>query len=99
MIQGAGTRGVVGTYKAESLPNITGNVGCVGYDKNLPQTYKHPSGAFFEKSIASTSVGFTVNPDWNTVVSALDSSRSSSTYQNNAPVQPNALLIQCCIKY
>ena len=24
---------------------------------------------------------------------------SSSTYQDFAPVQPNALLIQCCIKY
>ena len=31
--------------------------------------------------------------------SSIDASRSSSTYQNNAPVQQNALLIQCCIKY
>jgi hypothetical protein len=28
-----------------------------------------------------------------------DASGYSSTYQDNAPVQPNALLIQCCIKF
>ena len=30
---------------------------------------------------------------------AFDAARSSPTYQDNAPVQPNAILIQCCIKY
>lgn len=30
---------------------------------------------------------------------AFDASLSTSTYQDNAPVQQNALLIQCCIKY
>lgn len=29
VIQGAGTRGSVGTYKAESLPNISGKTGNV----------------------------------------------------------------------
>lgn len=92
-------QGTSGTYGNESLPNITGNVGCVGYDRNITQTYKQPSGAFYEESVASTSVGFTGNTAWNTVVSALDASRSSSTYQDNAKVNPDNAEILYCIKY
>ncbi|MBR4397123.1 MAG: hypothetical protein IKS93_04645 [Methanobrevibacter sp.] len=32
-------------------------------------------------------------------VPIFNANASSSTYQTNAPVQPNAILIQCCIKY
>ena len=42
--------------------------------------------------------GFT-NWDGAQVSIMFDNSKSSHTYQNDAPVQQNALLIQCCIKY
>lgn len=99
MIQGSGTRGNVGDYIAESLPNITGfangsmnqsgqfqqNVrnGCVETYNNGPG---YITSQFTTSYVAADS--FRVNASW-----------SSSTYQDNASVQQNALLIQCCIKY
>lgn len=95
MIQGSGTRGNVGTYKTESLPNITGdglkNTSVQGF--NISEI----SGAF-----TVTKTYTTGNPAGGTGTSGkvgFDASHSSSTYQNSAPVQQNALLIQCCIKY
>lgn len=86
----------IGNLVNESLPNITGGVRkfCEEYMLNgniasgAFKGYTDEAGISFTSS-DSTSVGsFT-----------FDASRSSSTYQNSAPVQPNAILIQCCIKY
>lgn len=96
VIQGAGTRGVVGTYKAESLPNITGNVRKICEEYMLNGNLA--SGAFHGYTDAA---GISFAASDSTAVGSFnfDASRSSSAYQDNAPVQPNAILIQCCIKY
>lgn len=100
MIQGSGTRGNVGTYKDESLPNISGylqsdmnHTGWLGL---------RGTGSFYQEGTVSnaaqtTSVASMQSDQGSTLY--FKASRSSSTYQNDAPVQQNALLIQCCIKY
>lgn len=87
VIQGSGTRGGVGTYKAESLPNITGSLPIVC-----------SAGGAFIFTGSETNYGFTTSYPNSTHIE-IDASRSSSAYQNGVPVQQNALLIQCCIKY
>lgn len=84
VIQIAGTRGSVGTTLAESLPNITGTLAwVVSYTGGA-------SGAFkLESSNNSNSgSGSNVARDF-----SFDASRSSATYQNNAPVQQDAYLL------
>lgn len=97
VIQGNGTRGNVGTYKAESLPNITGLAYGGVTQRSLAwvgtgafKGYK-ASGNNYTPSGSSANEynnGFEFNASW-----------SNSTYIDSAPVQQNALLIQCCIKY
>ena len=95
VIQGSGIRGNVGTYKDESLPNITGSwagiYNSIGLSGAVSGTFKHDGSqpkTTFTNDSAPESALFDIN-----------ASRSSSTYQDSAPVQQNALLIQCCIKY
>lgn len=97
MIQGSGTRGNVGTYKYESLPNTTGSFSSTF----IPTAEGSVTGyGVFSSSVRSSYSyhGFT-NWDGAQVSIMFDNSKSSPTYQNDAPVQQNALLIQCCIKY
>lgn len=95
VIQGSGIRGNVGTYKAESLPNITGTL----------DQWVVGSGTLNNTGVfGTTSSKVTGNYGGSTVsaqaqVPIFNANASSSTYQTNAPVQPNAILIQCCIKY
>ena len=94
VIQGYGTRGNVGSYLNESLPNITGMIG------NIDTAYGGTQTGCIANDGVSSGYGITGVADRNlSVRSRIDASLSSSTYQNNAPVQPNAILIQCCIKY
>lgn len=96
MIQGSGTRGTVGTYKAESLPNITGE-----YKTHTRSTMGEAlgvSGAFKISDTTTGGVGAYAAGITEKYLS-FDAANSSSTYQDGAPVQPNAILIQCCIKY
>lgn len=92
VIQGSGTRGNVGTYKSESLPNIknTTPIRIASNDQNVGEAL-YVDGKHQDTSYAGLGQ--------NNVYLYFDASRSSSTYQNSAPVQQNALLIQCCIKY
>ena len=99
VIQGSGTRGNVGTYKSESLPNITGSIEA-GDDANGSALFRNGVGALSligrtSKRYASGNAGPAENR-WGFII---DASHSSSSYKSNAPVQQNALLIQCCIKY
>ena len=101
VIQGAGTRGNVGTYKSESLPNITGKIAT-----NVPATYERvQTGAVYANTFGTSSslnmeAGSGTNITAGTVYGfGINAFLSSSTYQDNASVQQNALLIQCCIKY
>ena len=92
MIQGSGTRGNVGTYKTESLPNIKG-------DTTHQANYnKSPTGPFVNSAeTRANTLG--AQSYVNAYSLEFDASLTSSTYQNGAPVQQNALLIMCCIKY
>ncbi len=93
VLQGAGTRGTVGTTLDESLPNITGTITANDYflrynsgryitTGSLTVTSTGASGA--APSSGSSGTGATVG---------CDASLSSSTYQDNAPVQPDAYLV------
>jgi hypothetical protein len=87
VLQGAGTRGAVGTTINESLPNIKGKF--VAYRWTGSSSY---SGAIYQSDIVTN---MTMNAG-NTVGQAtqnLDASLSSSTYQDNAPVQQDGYLV------
>lgn len=83
VLQGAGTRGAVGSTVEESLPNITGYF-------NSGSNSTTSSGAFVTNNVTATGAGST-----GSVSGRLDfnASRSSSTYQDNAPVQQDAYLV------
>lgn len=92
--QGSGSRGVVGSYLAESLPNIRGKFATNRFDTwaTLEQ------GAFYStKDNAIIDDG--ADRSFTTNSLNLDASRSSSTYQDNAPVQQAATVVIFCIKY
>lgn len=72
----------VGKYIPESLPNITGTAG--GY---IPRGYAGYTGVF-TSDVSSAGASHVFDPDsgdYNRM--KFDASRSSSVYQNNAPVQ------------
>ena len=91
VIQIAGTRGSVGDTLNESLPNITGRA----------QTAPGRSGYITDGAFAyfatqnATNVYASGAPQTNTQYGInFDASRSSSTYQDNAPVQQDAYLLR-----
>lgn len=89
VLQGAGTRGDVGTEVAESLPNVTGDI---GYALPSDNTSFQPSGAFYRKQISKPVVRWYDGVTSGEVV-ALDNNKSASTYQDDAPVQQDAYLV------
>lgn len=99
VIQGSGTRGSVGTYKTESLPNITGDV--YSTNRYIPNDSINARGVFSYLNQYHEPFGSVSSYEANSKFSSIgfNASWSSSVYQNSAPVQQNALLIQCCIKY
>ena len=98
--QGFGDRGGVGSYVNESLPNITGKA--IG--NRTPWDWGGSSGVFYNGGITTVaSERYTANLDTATggrsSTLILNATRSSSTYQDNAKVQQNAIIILYCIKY
>lgn len=89
VLQGAGTRGVVGTILNESLPNITGYAP-TNYWAALADESPNNCCTTSEYSKTATllATGSIATNNWK-----IDASRSSSTYQDNAPVQPDAYLV------
>ena len=98
VLQGAGTRGAVGTTINESLPDIRATVGIASFIKTASTsttTGIRKSGAFNDTS------GDQVNADAASATSSwftrgtLDfiASISSAVYQNGAPVQQNGYLV------
>ena len=79
---------MVGAYLSESLPNITGSI--------TGTTYRGANGAFSQTATSgwSGTSTYTGPADFD-----FNASRSSSTYQNNAPVQQAATVVNFCIKY
>lgn len=95
MIQGSGTRGNVGTYKSESLPNITGTL-VVSSTVDFRDTQ---GGVFYTDTSTELANYIAPSSSYKGYPVKIDASITSTIYQNSAPVQQNALLIQCCIKY
>lgn len=93
VIQIAGTRGSVGDTLNESLPNITGVLGPSRTLHTLSGTSVSTSGAFKSTSITGTTVIGSGSSSDSTYKYEIDASRSSSTYQDNAPVQQDAYLL------
>ena len=89
VLQGAGTRGSVGSTLNESLPNIMGTVKYVCVSNNQDNL-----GAFTQ-NIKETNINKNTsgNGGENMVDLGIDASGYSSTYQNNAPVQQDAYLV------
>lgn len=83
VLQGAGTRGVVGTTLNESLPNITGKF------RGSNSAYPASGAFYYTNDTANTDTGSLVQINGN----GFDASLSSPTYQDNAPVQPDAYLV------
>ena len=78
-----GVRDNVGDYVSESLPNITGHFGYCGLVE-----YQSNNGPFTKGDIAAGG-GFSTSGNQRAYWQ-FDASNSSSTYQNNAPVQERA---------
>lgn len=89
VLQGAGSRGAVGTTVDESLPNIKGKYNIIV--NNTAETgIWNASGALYKGSNESVGSSSAKETSGSLV---FDASRSSSTYQDGAPVQQNAYLI------
>jgi len=89
-----GARGTIGTKLNESLPNITGEF---SLGNSTGTTDLSLATGCFKKGLTtynSVVQGQTVNGS----SKSFDASLSSLTYQNNAPVQQNALCINYVIK-
>ena len=99
-MQGAGTRGAIGTTLDESLPNIKGSFAVRKSDASS-NTIFDKRGVFSgtatttDRSTPLSWEGATVNSQ----PIGFDASLSSSTYQDNAPVQQDALCINYIIKF
>ena len=86
-INGLQDLALMGSIKAESLPNITGYI----QDQNQYAGPTTAAGAFARESLSSSSWIGTNNQSGNYTRYTFDASRSSSTYQDNAPVQQEAI--------
>lgn len=103
VLQGAGTRGNVGTTVNESLPNITGEFDfepniCTNIqtESNINVT-DTPTGAFevlYSSKVQVKATNTTLGSAWyhDTGIS-FNASLSNNTYQDNAPVQQDAYLV------
>ena len=92
VLQGAGTRGSVGSTVNESLPNLTGEVsknGEYGFISDDIAGTKL-SGVFKKGTQLSNATSGATITGW---AIGFDASLSSSTYQDDAPVQQDAYLV------
>lgn len=79
---------LIGGIKSESLPNITGEVGYAGDLGFLDADVTRISGAFKK---GQTTIAAPVGQNKSSYALGFDASLSSSTYQDNAPVQQEAI--------
>jgi len=91
VLQGAGTRGSVGTTINEKLPNIKGDI--AGQITPAVSSEITKVGVFSSSTIESSNKA-AQGSNYRTVNRLIfDASNSSSTYQDNAPVQQDAYLV------
>ena len=91
-INGLQDLALIGSIKTESLPNVTGEMQANG---NIASSYGNDAtgntGAFYKKSVSTAYGTGYVNESQGKANYAFDASRSSSIYQDNAPVQQEAI--------
>lgn len=98
--QGLNDLASCGVIKNESLPNITGHLGLNGQSTAAWWSDNGQSGTLYgekrsvdygqgKKELQAATIESGTTAQYNTI--AFDASRSSSTYQNNAPVQQEAI--------
>lgn len=93
--QGSGSRGRVGACLAESLPNITAG-DPTGAKSFLLAQIVGQEGALNVSNVAKF---YSYNFGGTAYVSSIDASLSSSVYQDGAPVQQAATVVNFCIRY
>ena len=97
-------QGTPGTYGSESLPNITGFVvGKINQTElGWGEGSSHSSGALYGYNTGSANTTYPsssgTHNGWNQGVQ-IDASRSSSTYKDNAKVNPDNAEILYVIKF
>lgn len=84
-IQGLSDLALMGSIKAESLPNITGNTQVLNGSNYREDEW---DGCFYGESVTAVSYN---RDKYAAPKIHFDASRSSSTYQDNAPVQQEAV--------
>lgn len=90
-INGLQDLSLMGSIKAESLPNITGTFrGRNAYNGDTAKNGSVATGAFGTRDESETKLG-SQESGTNKFTWTFDASRSSSTYQDNAPVQQEAV--------
>lgn len=87
VLQGAGTRGSVGTTLNESLPNIKGEHNAYSWSDG------NTNGAFSSTPNTSNVLASGSSTGYNSVRFKFNANDSSSTYQDDAPVQQDAYLV------
>ena len=96
-------QGTPGTYGAESLPNITGYVvGTINQTELGWGESGYSSGALYGYNKGSDNTTYPSSSGTHTGRNQgiqIDASRSSSTYQNNAKVNPDNAEILYVIKF
>lgn len=94
VLQGAGTRGSVGTTINESLPNVKGRAADNISAADASSLNNSVEGAFYYGELKNASNVYYAGKATNeNMALCIDASRSSSTYQDNAPVQQDAYLV------
>jgi F0F1-type ATP synthase membrane subunit b/b' len=90
VLQGAGSRGAVGSTLEESLPNIKGSAvnSVVAYGTNQNGAIKVNVDNDVYRVSSNTSSEIKLNADL-----SFNASNSNAVYQDNAPVQPAAYLV------
>ena len=93
-------QGSPGTYGTESLPNITGKV-CAGNDGATRGMFYNPDGCFTidADTVSSLSSSVAAGTTTRKIRTSFNASLSSSTYQNNAKVNPDNAEIMYVIKF
>lgn len=102
--QGSGSRGTVGAYLAESLPNIYTEISSRKFEYGVGVIANVTGAGTFENDgyTATSNVyiaGGNKTTSYPLQKSTINASLSSSTYQDNAPVQQAATAVVFCIRY
>ena len=107
IIQGAGSRGVIGSYLSESLPNIVGDFKAWNDSSSTKTDFGaiagKVSGVFSSttgyRSLAVKPIDITPDNAASCTSVAFNANKSNAVYKDKAYVQQSALCMNIIIKY